>query len=128
MYIKSWIKKFRTLLTIIVLCIYILLFYLYLWELSHGLSYRRCALFYNYLTLVSLLFFVVDSWCGICSILHKYVNYLGLLSIAINFVVIILIHHTMIKGVEQMFRTFNIMEIVTIILMIYITRNKKDLY
>lgn len=98
----------RTLLTLIVLILYVGLFNLYIYELPRPyMSLKECKLLYNYLTVSMLIFFVADLKYGFDNWLHAQLNFICILSVIINFILIILTHHVILKTPVEMFFVFN---------------------
>lgn len=98
----------RTIITAFVLLIYVILFNLYLYELTLGtLSYRRTKLLYYYITLGMLLFFLIDNKIGIRSFLHEQFNILCIISVIFNYIIAILCYHKILYNPMTVFVSFN---------------------
>jgi hypothetical protein len=98
----------RTLLCLIIIILYVGLFNLYIYELTHPfISLQAKKLFYNYLTLGMIIFYVVDSKLGFDNWLHKQLNHISILSVIINFLLIILNWHLLLNDAVMMFWIFN---------------------
>jgi cytochrome c biogenesis factor len=100
------LMKLRLALTVIVVIIYVGLFNLYIYDLTK-IDIRASKLFYNYLTLSALIFFLLDIKSGFVSFIHKQFNLILILCVIINYVIIILTHHTILQNPKPMFWAFN---------------------
>lgn len=109
--------------------IYLLLFNFYIYELTHGLSHRKCVLFYSYLTggMTAICFF--DRVHITRLTVHRQFNILSILSVLANFILIILTQHTVISNTRDtaMFYTFNGL-IVVVTIMIFISGIKHGIF
>jgi hypothetical protein len=100
--------KARVFITITVLCVYVIGFNFYLYELTHHFwSHRQKTLLYNTLTLSMLLFYFLDLKTGIVSYFHEQFNNVCYLSVIINFIIIILTHLTILEQPLFIFISFN---------------------
>ena len=98
--------KARLTITIIALILYVGLFNLYIYGL-HRFDIKCSKLFYNYLTLGAILFFLIDLKCGFVNDYHKQFNLILILSVLLNYVLIICVHQQVINGVYPLFYIFN---------------------
>lgn len=83
--------KTRIALTVIMILLYVGLFNVYIFNLTR-INITTSKLFYNYLTAGAILFYFLDARCGFVNDYHKQFNLLLILSILVNYVIIILIH------------------------------------
>lgn len=109
----------RALITSVVWIAYLVMFNLYLFELTHGLSHRRGILMYSYITMGAIIFYLIDRSGGLVTDLHKEFNTLLILSVINNFVLIILTQHLIIRNAEQMFYMFNGTEIIITLIILF---------
>lgn len=96
----------RIYITVIMLCLYVGLFNLYIYDLTR-INIQTSKLFYNYLTLGMVVFIVADWKAGFVSRWHEQLNFICILCLMVNYVLIILTHHTVLKKPIPMFITFN---------------------
>lgn len=98
----------RQALTIGILIVYLVLFNYYIYELTLPDMPIECKkLFYNYITLGMVVFTFADIKAGFVSYLHEQFNNICILSVVINFILIILTHHTILQNPIPMFFAFN---------------------
>lgn len=98
--------KVRTYITISAIIIYVLLFNLYLYELTK-IPIKNSKLFYNYLTLGMLLFALLDLKAGFVGFMHTQLNLICFSCLIINYIIIILTHHVVLKNTDPLFYVFN---------------------
>lgn len=96
----------RVVITVVMLILYVGLFNIYIYDL-HRIDIKQSKLFYNYLTLGAISFFVADLKAGFVNEYHKQFNLLLILSVIVNYVLIICVHSRLIQGVYPMFYTFD---------------------
>lgn len=89
----------RTFITIVALCLYVILFNVYIYEITK-ISHRYSALFYNYLTLAMIVFFVLDSKGRRISKIHSQVNAMCFMTVVFNFTIILLTHHIILEWAQ----------------------------
>src|SRR5438046_2933976 len=99
--------KARIAIAVVALILYVGLFNLYIYGL-HSFDIKHSKLFYNYLTFGAILFFLADLKCGFVNDYHKQFNLILILSILLNYVLIICIHQEIINGVYPLFYIFNL--------------------
>lgn len=99
----------RLALTVIALILYVGLFNVYIYDLTR-IDMRCSKLFYNYLTAGAVLFYLLDSKLGFVNSYHKQFSLLFILSILVNYVIIILVLSLVLHDnkPKQMFYSFNI--------------------
>jgi|GEM_PF-2977984 len=102
---RGWVK-IRVYITIGVLITYVALFNLYMYELDF-IPIKNSKLFYNYITFGMLLFALLDLKCGFVSFMHKQFNLICFICLLINYVIIILTHHTILRDCDPIFYSFN---------------------
>jgi len=83
--------KLRIAITIIVVCLYVGLFNIYIYEVTH-IDAHYYKLFYDYLTIGALLFFLIDLKCGFVNYHHKQFNLLLILCVITNNILRLLTH------------------------------------
>lgn len=98
--------KLRLYITILALITYVALFNLYIYEL-HRVDVKTYKLFYNYLTFSMLLFALLDLKAGFISYMHEQFNLMCFCCLLINYIVIILTHHTILKECDPIFFAYN---------------------
>lgn len=98
--------KLRISITVASLVLYVMLFNLYIYELQI-IDIRIAKLFYNYLTLSMVVFYLIDRSAGFVSYFHKQFNLLCILSVIVNYVIIILTHHKILEKPIPIFYAFN---------------------
>lgn len=109
----------RTILTALVLILYVGLFNFYLYELPRDfLSLKECKLLYNYLTLGMIVFYLLDKSSGFDNWLHKELNKICIFCVLINYVLIILTHHTVLKNEMTELIAFNAAIFVTTLMIL----------
>lgn len=87
---------------------YVGLFNFYIYELTRTwFTPEGKRLFYNYLTMGMVGFTFADIKAGFVSYLHEQFNNICILSVVINFILIILTHHTILQNPIPMFFAFN---------------------
>lgn len=97
----------RSFICILVAAVYVALFNLYIYEfISPEWNLKQCKLFYNYLTLSMLIFCLWDMKTGFENEYHEQFNLISCGCLIINYILIILIHHTAIKDF-RLFIYFN---------------------
>lgn len=96
----------RTYITLTVLCLYVILFNIYIYELTR-IDIKTSKLFYNYLTGCTLLFVLADWKSGFVSRWHEQINFICILCLIVNYILIILTHHTILLKPLPMFYAFN---------------------
>lgn len=96
----------RTYITFAVLCLYVIVFNLYIYELTR-IDVRTSKLLYNYLTAGTLLFVLADWKSGFVSRWHEQINFICILCIIVNYIVILFTHHTFLLNPIPMFYAFN---------------------
>lgn len=121
------LAKYRIWLTVISWLIYLGLFNFYIYEITHGLSHRRCILFYSYLTSGMITICFIDRIYMTKWIIHKKFNVLSILSILANFILIILTQHCILNNAKDFFYTFNGL-IFVLTTMIIISIHRHGLY
>jgi hypothetical protein len=89
--------RLRIAISIIILCLYVGLFNLYIYELTK-IDIKSSKLFYNCLTLGAIVFFLIDSKAGFVNIYHKQFNFLLILCVIVNYIIIILTHYGILDG------------------------------
>ena len=99
----------RVILCIVVLCLYVLAFNFYLWELTHQdiLTFRETKLFYNYMTAGMILFCFADIKGGIVYDMHRQLNEICILTVLAHFTILILINHLIITKPLPILFIFN---------------------
>lgn len=101
----------RVIICILALCLYVLAFNFYLWELTHQdiLTYRGSKLCYSYITAGMILFTGLNRYIGINYHFHNQLNQICFLSILTNFALIILTLHGLFIHAHPfvIFYTFN---------------------
>lgn len=98
--------KARIALTILALCLYVILFNVYIYDLTR-IDIRSSKLFYNYLTLFMFIFIISDWKSGFVNDFHKQFNFICILSLIVNYIIIILTHHKIILSPLPEFFAFN---------------------
>lgn len=90
----------RIYITVGVLLIYSLLFNGYIFELTHQtvLTAGGVRILYTSLTMGMVSFFLMDRFAGYVNYLHKQFSYLCMASVYSNWVLIIMIHLSIIQG------------------------------
>lgn len=83
--------KLRITVTIIVLCLYVGLFNVYIHEYTR-IDEHYSKLFYDHLTIAALLFFLIDLKCGFVNYYHKQFNLLLILCVIMNNILRLLTH------------------------------------
>jgi hypothetical protein len=96
----------RLLITTLALCLYVFLFNIYIYDLTR-IDIKSSKLFYNYLTAGMTLFYLTDWKVGFVNKYHEQVNFICILCVLVNYVLIILTHHTVITSPISMFYAFN---------------------
>lgn len=119
--------KYRTWLTVISWLLYLGLFNIYIYELTHGLSHRRCILMYSYLTGIMIAICFIDRIYITTWPVHRQFNILSIISILANFVLIILTQHNILTNAKEMFYIFNGL-IIAFTLMIISSIHRYGLY
>lgn len=100
--------KHRVYLSIVILTAYVLLFNYYLWAMTHGMNEHYYRLLYYYITAVFTSIYLLDRKMGIVSFIHEQFNFLLILCVLINYVLIILTRHCIIDtNWKPMFWSFN---------------------
>lgn len=98
--------KIRIFITIGVIIIYVTLFNVYLYELTK-MPIKFSKLFYNYLTLGMLVFAILDLKAGFVNFIHQQFNLICFMCLIINYIIIILTHHVILKNTDPLFYAFN---------------------
>lgn len=96
----------RVLITAVALCLYVGLFNLYIYDLTR-IDITSSKLFYNYLTAGMTLFYLTDWKVGFVNKYHEQINFICILCVLVNYILIILTHHTIITRPIDMFFAFN---------------------
>jgi len=100
--------KARLIITTFALILYLALFNLYIFEIKR-LDIQSYKLFYNYLTAGMTVFYVADWKAGFVNRYHEHINFICILCVLVNYLIIILTHHTVLhqnKPIE-LFYAFN---------------------
>lgn len=98
--------KTRIYITIIAIILYVGLFNFYIYELTR-IPYRNAVLFYNYLTLSTVVYFLLDWKSGFINKWHEQLNLICILCVIVNYIIIILTHHVILTKPIPMFFAFN---------------------
>lgn len=102
-----------------IVVVYGLLFNLYIFELTHLYwDEHYVKLFYNYLTLGMILFYLIDRECGFVGWFHKQFNWMCIISVIINYIIIILNRHGFFDDTAKLVFTFHSSIIVVTVLFI----------
>ena len=118
----------RSFICILVLAIYVALFNIYLYQLVNpDWSMKIVKLFYNYLTLSMLIFCLWDTKLGFENEYHEQFNWMCWGCLIINYILIILTHHTILVNCFRMFICFNGSVFATS-LMIFISAKRHGLF
>lgn len=98
----------RIAITIIMLCLYVGLFNIYIYEFTR-INEHYSRLFYDYLTIAALSFFLIDLKCGFVNYHHKQFNLLLILCVIMNNVLRLLTHLGYLEASkpQQMYYTFD---------------------
>jgi hypothetical protein len=98
----------RIFITVAALITYLVLFNLYIFNLTRT-DITTSKLFYNYLTAGMTVFYVADWKCGFVNKYHEHFNFICILCVIVNYIIIILTHHTVIHNdkPQQLFWAFN---------------------
>ena len=116
----------RVSVTITVLCLYVLLFNIYIYELTQ-INIQASKLFYNYLTLFMFVFIIADIKSGFVSSIHKQLNNICILCLIINYILIILTHHTILQKPKEVFFMFD-GSVLAVTVLIFINLFKHDYF
>lgn len=101
------VAKHRIYLTIAMWITYLLLFNYYIWSMTHGMQEHYYRLLYNYITISAIILYVADNKLGIVNFIHEQFNFLFILCVIINYILIILTRHGIIANWQEIFWTFN---------------------
>lgn len=111
----------RTKITLVAICLYTVLFNLYIFERIHDFwDVHYIKLFYNYITLSAILFYIADTKLGFESETHEQLNFVCILAVIMNFINIILTEQGNLTKPVEMFWTFNGSIFVCSILVLYL--------
>lgn len=115
-----WGAKHRVYLSVAILAMYVLSFNYYILKMTSGIPEHTYKLMYNYITFSAIILYVSDNKLGIVNFIHEQFNFLLILCVIINYVLIILTHHCLIDGNwKQMFWSFNGAIFVVTMLILY---------
>lgn len=100
--------RVRIAITIFTLCVYLGLFIFYIFELTR-IDWHYANLLYNYMTAGAILFVLLDWKSGFVNRYHEQLNLVFILSVLVNYGIIILLRHGVFKDDEPipMFYTFD---------------------
>lgn len=95
----------RVIFTVIILCLYVVLFNFYIWQLTHIGNGSQTKLLYNYITFFTLIFYFINQYDTTQA--NEQLNKMIFFVILSNFILIILTHHRILTQAPPMFLSFN---------------------
>jgi|SRR5579863_937401 len=101
-------EQWRLIITLAALTVYTFSFNFYIYVLTHPFwDEHYTKLFYNYLTLSMLVFYLIDKYKGVVNAIHGQLNLMCILSVCINYIIIILNRHGLLSDAVKITMTFN---------------------